>query len=379
VISPFIALAATDGAGQLELRITSSNFYGFAGLTITATDDPPDSDNDNLPDFWELSQTGVVDLDDLDGTVSNPNSTGSGSGDFDGDLLSDIDEYNEGEESSDAGNPDTDDDLLSDKVETRTGVFVSSEDTGTSPLLKDTDGDNLDDDIETGTGTFVDEFDTGTDPNFADTDGDELNDDYEVANFEATATGPDPNVDNSDDDFDEDGSSTLDEVLAGTDVLNEDTDDDGLFDGVETNSGIFFDETDTGTNPLEEDTDNDGLIDSVETGTELFVSLNDTGTFPTEADSDTDGFSDGIEVALGSDPNDINDVPSVTGLMAGQTIGLDFDDESPTDGSGIEPNFVIFTPADVDSGVLSRLTTDVTGASTGGVSVSFDFFGGYDG
>jgi len=108
VISPFIALAATDGAGQLELRITSSNFYGFAGLTITATDDPPDSDNDNLPDFWELSQTGVIDLDDLDGTVSNPNSTGSGSGDFDGDLLSDIDEYNEGEESTDPGNPDTD-------------------------------------------------------------------------------------------------------------------------------------------------------------------------------------------------------------------------------------------------------------------------------
>lgn len=46
------------------------------------------------------------------------------------------------------------------------------------------------------------------------------------------------------------------------------------------------------------DTDGDGLYDSVETGTGVFVDANNTGTDPNVADTDGDGFSDGVEVQL---------------------------------------------------------------------------------
>ena len=43
-----------------------------------------------------------------------------------------------------------------------------------------------------------------------------------------------------------------------------DTDDDGLNDGVETNTGTYVDATDSGTDPLNADTDDDGLPDGQE-------------------------------------------------------------------------------------------------------------------
>ncbi len=55
------------------------------------------------------------------------------------------------------------------------------------------------------------------------------------------------------------------------------------------------------------DEDGDGLYDIVETGTGVYVSRLDTGSNPFDWDSDDDGRSDGWEVALGSDPNDPND------------------------------------------------------------------------
>lgn len=48
-------------------------------------------------------------------------------------------------------------------------------------VAPDADGDGLADLVETNTGTFVDSRDTGTDPNKADTDGDGVNDGVEVA------------------------------------------------------------------------------------------------------------------------------------------------------------------------------------------------------
>jgi hypothetical protein len=55
---------------------------------------------------------------------------------------------------------------------------------------------------------------------------------------------------------------------------------------------------------LVSDEDDDGLYDIVETDTGVYVSTMDTGTDPFDSDSDGDGFGDGWEVALGSDPND---------------------------------------------------------------------------
>lgn len=60
----------------------------------------------------------------------------------------------------------------------------------------------------------------------------------------------------------------------------------------------------------DDDDDNDGLFDSVETNTGMFVDPNDTGTNPLIADTDGDGFLDGVEVQGGSDPNDPGDLPA---------------------------------------------------------------------
>jgi len=50
----------------------------------------------------------------------------------------------------------------------------------TCPFGNDSDGDRLDDCVETNTGVFVDSLDTGTDPNLADTDDDGIGDGDEV-------------------------------------------------------------------------------------------------------------------------------------------------------------------------------------------------------
>jgi hypothetical protein len=87
----------------------------------------------------------------------------------------------------------------------------------------------------------------------------------------------------------------------GTDPNDPDTDDDGLADGVETNTGTFVSASDTGTDPHVADTDSDGLADGAETGTGTFVSASDTGTNPLLSDTDGDTISDGVETGL--DPN----------------------------------------------------------------------------
>ena len=99
-----------------------------------------------------------------------------------------------------------------------------------------------------------------------------------------------------------------------------DSDGDGLFDYVETGTGMYLSLEDTGTDPNNQDTDGDtisdkteiliglnpnradsdgdGLTDSQETGTGVYVSINDTGTDPKLVDSDGDGYNDSFEVSL---------------------------------------------------------------------------------
>jgi len=57
------------------------------------------------------------------------------------------------------------------------------------------------------------------------------------------------------------------------------------------------------------DRDEDTLYNGVETDTGVFVSPSDTGTDPALADTDGDGVDDGVEVAAGTDPLDPQDFP----------------------------------------------------------------------
>ena len=137
-----------------------------------------------------------------------------------------------------------------------------------------------------------------------DSDQDGLVDAWEEQYFNDLGQG-------ADGDPDQDRLTNLEEVAAGTDPTEADTDGDDLEDGVETNTGSFVSASDTGTSPTNADTDGDGLNDGAEI---------DTGTDPFNGDSDGDGWNDSQEVALGSDPN--ND-SSPSGL---QLLGYwDFD------------------------------------------------------
>ena len=50
--------------------------------------------------------------------------------------------------------------------------------------------------------------------------------------------------------------------------------------------------------------DNDGLLDGVESDSGIFVNRDDPGSNPHEPDSDGDSFSDYLEAAFYTDPND---------------------------------------------------------------------------
>ena len=188
----------------------------------------------------------------------------------------------------------------------------------------------------------------------ADSDGDGLPDSWENRNnLDPNDNGEDPNNNGvpgdpdqgADGDPDNDGLTNLEELGLHTDPQKDDTDDDGISDGAETNTGTFVNASDTGTDPRDADTDGDDLSDGVETGTGTFVSTSDTGTDPLDADSDGDGFDDGFEINNLSDPTDNNDRPEVASIVSlgtgtGALLGGDLTDpeddgvEGPNPGSG---------------------------------------------
>jgi hypothetical protein len=167
-------------------------------------------------------------------------------------------------------------------------------------VFADSDGDGLSDGRE--------EFVLGTDPLKEDTDSDGLLDGVESNTgiwVSATDTGTDPLNEDSDTDGLLDGVETNTSIWisttdTGTDPLNEDSDTDGLLDGVESNTGIWVSATDTGTDPLNEDSDTDGLLDGVESNTSIWISTTDTGTDPNSIDSDGDTLLDGVETYSGT-------------------------------------------------------------------------------
>ncbi len=100
--------------------------------------------------------------------------------------------------------------------------------------------------------------------------------------------------------------SVVDTDLDGLpDNIDDDDDNDGLADSVETSPGI-------GTDPLDADSDDDGLSDGAEvnyvaTPPDTYSAGQDTD--PLNPDTDGDGFLDGMELAAGHDPLYAGDAP----------------------------------------------------------------------
>ncbi len=173
-------------------------------------------------------------------------------------------------------------------------------------------------------------LDTGSNSDF---DADGLSNDLETGVY-----GTNPNDPDSDDDGLEDGA----EINSGTDPLNSDSDGDGLGDGDEVNVHA--------TNPLAVDTDGDELDDGAE--------INSANTNPLVRDSDGDGLDDGQEVQLQTDPLAVDS--DTDGLQDGDEVQqyltdpllADSDSDGLTDGDEISLYNSNPTLADSDGDTL---------------------------
>lgn len=243
----------TEEAGPAAFRapINAIQIVGSDAVVV-------DSDNDGLPDFWEISWG--FDPND-DGSILVENGPG---GDPDMDNRSNLQEYNGGIN-------------------------------GTNPQKADTDDDELDD---------GEEFTAGTDPLDPDSDDDTLPDGWEVKySLDPLDDGTVNEVNGALGDPDGDFSENDLEYFYGTNPRDEDTDDDGYSDFAEDNFDDWVNTDFTGTDPLRSDSDSDGFPDGAENPDVAHVPGSTLGTDPNKGDSDGDGVNDRWEVVLGLDPS----------------------------------------------------------------------------
>ncbi|MHA2089393.1 MAG: hypothetical protein ACW98K_00930 [Candidatus Kariarchaeaceae archaeon] len=264
--------------------------------------DVNDSDGDGLLDnefFVHRTYPNVTDTDSDnldDGLEVNKWSSDPLNNDTDGDGLEDgfeIDYFNDTFDMNfnETSNYDTD--------QAKGILDFDSDDGGVK------DGDELKSTILNG--TYVWDPTNSTDDAFADSDGDGLPNQWEEA-WAAQGANLNPDEPNSDfngpndgeEDFDGDGLNNRQEYEIGTSPINNDTDGDGLYDGVEVN--------DWQSDPLAEDSDQDGITDLEEIGfftaIDIAIFTNNTnydgdGKYGiNDPDSDNDGLLDGQERSL---------------------------------------------------------------------------------
>ena len=328
-----------------------------------------DSDDDGLPDDWEIDNG--LDPND-DGSIDPANGA---NGDPDGDGLTNEFEY---WYYADPHLADTDGDGLNDFDE----VFVHY----TDPSYSDTDYDGLDD--------YAEIFTYGTDPWDWDSDDDTLEDGEEVLTHGTNPLEMDTDGDWMWDDWELDNN--LDPTDAADGMLDADSDslanqlefvflDQGYDPFVANNAAAFpwagdpdWDGLTTQvefatylTNPRQHDTDGDGMNDSWELANGFNAKLNNAtagpanqnpnadpdgdglsnidesaiGTNPNDPDTDGDGVDDQTENNQGSNPNDPNDnQPPPNGTIP---VNVTFGDPS---GSHSEKYRVQLTPMEGDTG-----------------------------
>ena len=276
-----------------------------------------DTDGDGMPDDWEvrygLNPISPADADqDLDGDGWDFNRNFRIS--FD-ENFTNLEEYLNG---TDPRNNDTDGDGMLDGWE----AYYGLQPTDPSDANQDFDGDgfylvwleNLEVAFHINRGGFVisiesftnlQEFLNNTSPNNNDTDDDGMWDGWEVYYGFNPLDAYDSTVDNDEDGFDSNYNGTIEEeeehnnrleFAADTHPFFADTDSDGMLDGWEWKYGL------DPLNPLDAlfDSDNDGLINRLEynnTAAGSYIEVdNITTTLPRNNDTDADGLLDGEEI-----------------------------------------------------------------------------------
>ena len=150
----------------IRVKATGATTGRVGNETLLLTTISLDSDNDQIPDAWEIAK-------------ANNLTSLTLTGDFDQDGLSDTAEYQLSLGAYPNINPvksDTDGDGLPDGAE----INGAGQRPPTNPTQADTDGDNTCDLNEDNTGTYVSILKTGTNPTVADSDGDGVKDGAEI-------------------------------------------------------------------------------------------------------------------------------------------------------------------------------------------------------
>ena len=281
-------------------------YFGLEPLR--PSDNFEDKEGDGLPNIYEynnsLVNTGWMDVDGIFSTRPDSNDT-------DGDGLSDNNElFNH---LTDPTSNDTDGDGMPDGWEVKYGLNpISPVDAD-----QDLDGDGWDFNrnfLITFDENFtnLEEYLNGTDPTNNDTDGDGMPDGWE-AYYGLQPTNPsDASQDSDGDGYDSnrdgfvsslEGYTNLEEFLNNTSPDNNDTDDDGMWDGWEVYYGLNpLDAYDSTVDHDEDgfDSNYNGTIEEDEEHNNILEFQADT--HPYLADTDADGMLDGWEWRYGLDP-----------------------------------------------------------------------------
>ncbi|ARQ07925.1 putative Ig domain-containing protein [Macrococcoides canis] len=389
-----VTVTVTDDAGNTTQEV-------FV-ITVTPAVVPPvDTDGDGIPDDVDTDDDndGVNDSDEIAAGLDPKNPDTDGDGINDGQEDTDGDGINNDDESVDSGTTvtDTDGDGIPDIVDPATVPPVDTDGDGT-PDATDTDDDNDGvsdtDEIVVGTDPLNPETTPGTPDGSIDTDGDGINNGDESDETLPNPTDKDGNgipdivekpttppvdtdgdgiPDDVDTDDDNDGVNDSDEIAAGLDPKNPDTDGDGINDGQEDTDGdgINNDDESVDSGTTVTDTDGDGIPDIVDPATVPPVDTDGDGTpDATDTDDDNDGVSDTDEIVVGTDPLNPETTPGTPdGSIDTDGDGINNGDESdetlpnPTDkdGNGI-PDIVekpTTPPVDTDGdGIPDDVDTD---------------------
>ena len=402
-----------DANGVLYIPVRESNGIGAQSLGIF---------NPALPIANSSSSGGSG-----SGSSGSGGSTGTGAtetftfnlqslADYDGDgLPNDLpSDYDAAEGPTPGLVADTDDDAdgLLDTVETNTGTYVDSSDTGTDPLNPDTDGDGICDGPNAVPGVCVAGPDTNSGATVVDTpivllnnsDVDEIAPFYPVT---GATYGLSPDLPTSMQ-FDASNGSiwgTPDMVMANTtytmwanltdgtstswtfflEVL-EDLDGDGMPDVLPGDYNATNDPIRTPGLEEDLDDDGDGYNDTAETDTGLYLDGNNTGTDPRDPDTDDDGICDGPGTVPGvctAGPDltpfgppatvvAVNNtmIPSVPPYYAGSGLTYEYTPDLPA-GLTIDPmnGYLMGIPTET----TGNITYTVYANDTNGNTYSWDF------